>query len=116
MPTTTEHIYKRLTHRYRDGWSGLDESKYLASLRLTAPKLIEAPVDFDQGGTFERVARLPAGLSRHQRADLAQAVASTLGGSRCTHEHDCCGCARRSVTTHVQGRRLRVLTSITFNH
>ena len=58
----------------------------------------EVELGFDDAGTFTTKVIGPREL---RAVDLGRAIAATLGGSSCTHEHDCCGCP----TTHASVKR-----------
>ena len=110
----TVHTYTRITHGYADGWRYLDNDKFLASVKLTPPKVVEEAGGYDEGPTYVQYARAPAGVAI---AELAQALRDTMGGSNCRHEHDCCGCAIRYVRVkHLGSRRLQVRTQVGYNY
>ena len=74
------------------------------------------------GRTSEKIDPVWGGMSRvavawHDPARVAQALRDTLGGSRCRHEYDCCGCASRYVKVIRKTRRdLLVRTFVTYNY
>lgn len=104
----------KTTRQYAPGYDHLDDSRYLGRMKLTKPRVLKEGNGYDQGPTFIQRARLPAGV---KTADAVQAIIDTLGGSRCRHEHDCCGCASRFVQVRVLGKRdFAVRTSMTFNY
>lgn len=110
----TVHTYIRLTHKYRDGWSHLDNDEFVATVRLTPPKMVREGEGYDDGGKYVQYMRVPRNVNPGQ---LEQALRDTLGGSSCRHEHDCCGCATRYVRTKlVTPRKLKVTTSVTYNY
>ncbi len=110
----TASLTLRKTHRYADGWADLDESRYLGRMKLTAPRVLVPGNGYDRGPVFIQRVRVPSGLKRE---DVKQALMDTLGGSRCRHEHDCCGCASRHVQVRALGNRdFAVRTSLTFNY
>ena len=41
------HIYARLTHKYRSGWSHLDRHEYVFDLKLTPPRILRRGNDGD---------------------------------------------------------------------
>ena len=61
------HIYARLTHKYRAGWSHLDRHEYVFDLKLTTPRILRR----DDDGGFDHI--LHGRLSAKQRAQ-AKAV------------------------------------------
>ena len=89
-------------------------SQYLATVRLTPPKMVREPSDHDDGGKYVQYLRVPRNVNPGQ---LSQALRDTIGGSNCRHEHDCCGCATRYVRTKlVAPRKLKVTTSVSYNY
>lgn len=110
----TTGLTLKTTRRYAPGYDHLDETRYLGRMKLTKPRVLKEGRGYDEGPTFIQRARLPTGV---KPADAVQAIIDTLGGSRCRHEHDCCGCASRHVQVRVLGKRdFAVRTSITFNY
>lgn len=110
----TSGLTLRTTHKYASAYAHLDESRYLGRMKLTKPRVIVAGNGYDRGPTFIQRARIPSGIKREE---AIQALMDTLGGSRCRHEHDCCGCATRHVQVRAIGTRdFAVRTSITFNY
>lgn len=108
------HAYQRLTHGYVDGWRHLDSDEFVATIKLTPAKLVIEGKDHDDGGVYVQYRRAPAGVSI---STLKQALRDTMSGSNCRHEHDCCGCASRSVRIqHLGSRRLLVRTRVSFNY
>ena len=108
------HAYARLTHKYRDGWSHLDSDEFVATVRLTAPKMVEEGKGYDEGDTYVQYVRVPRSVNAKL---LARALSDTMGGSNCRHEHDCCGCATRYVRVKaIAPRQLKVTTSVSYNY
>jgi hypothetical protein len=104
----------RTSRRYASGWDHLDSSRYLGRMKLTAPRVLRPGNGYDIGPVFIQRARVAPGLDREQ---VKQALVDTLGGSRCRHEHDCCGCATRHVQVRALGNRdYAIRTSMTFNY
>lgn len=90
-------LYERFTHTYRDGWQELDEHKFVGTVKvLRYQRLADDGID---GKSHKTLVFAPAAL---RDTDLSYAIADTLGGSNCRHEHDCCGCA----TTYADVRRI----------
>lgn len=107
-------LWLRLSHKYRDGWSGEDSHRCLGEMRLTPRRLVKAQQDVDGGAVYVRTATLPKGLDAKT---VMQALRDTLGGSSCRHEHDCCGCASTHVHARRTGRhRYSVVTTVHFNY
>lgn len=113
-----QHVFaqRRLTHKYSPGWAYLDKHGPGTSLRLTPWRRTEPAQEYDDNGAFVAFTRIPAGLSRAQREELKDALRDTLGGSSCQHEHDCCGCAIRTVYVTSKGRRFRVEMRVYYNY
>lgn len=110
----TVHAYARTSHKYRDGWSHLDSDKFVATVRLTPPKVTRAGQGYDEGDTYVQYLRVPRATNAKL---LQQALRDTMGGSNCKHEHDCCGCASRYVSTKlVAPRKMRVTTRVSYNY
>ena len=90
-------VFERLTHQYRDGWSGEDQHQYIGRAKvLRYQRLADDGID---GKSHKTLIIAPAAL---RGTDLSNAIADTMGGSNCRHEHDCCGCP----TTYVDVRRI----------
>ena len=101
MTMMTLYLYQRLTHRYRDGWADSDDWRYVSTARMTPWRIAQEPRDYDDGGTS--IAWLT--VDRADPALVRQAIIDTLGGSRCRHEYDCCGCAFHRVDARRLSRR-----------
>jgi hypothetical protein len=110
----TVHAFARTSFKYVDGWSHLDSDEFVATVRLTAPKVVEQGEGYDEGDTYVQYTRVPRNISAK---DLAQALRDTMGGSNCRHEYDCCGCATRYVRTKlIAPRKLQIRTQISYNY
>lgn len=108
------YLRKRMTHKYRDGWSGLDQWNHVGTVKELAARRLEEPRDFDDGGVVGITVRAPAALAR---TDLRDALASYYSGSSCQHEHDCCGCAFYRASVRRTGRRdYFIRVSIGYNY
>lgn len=94
------HLYKRLTHKYQDGWSSLDESVYIGTAKMLSRRMLKDN-GIDGRMHLTRVIA-PASLGN---TDLSDAIQSTLSFSRCRHEYDCCGCARITANVRRLSRR-----------
>lgn len=110
------HLNERKTHRYVDSYRHLDREEYVCTMKLTPPVCVIEPKDFDDGGTYVRFGRIPAGTSAKGRRDIVKAAQDTFSHWGCAHEHDCCGCQLASSTASIDGRRLRIETRISFNY
>lgn len=109
-------ISKRTTHKYRDGWSHEDRWQYLGALKLTPAKVTEEGNRYDDGDTYVRFARIPNISSKGFKL-LKRGIQDTMGGSRCRHEFDCCGCASYSVKVErVRPRLVLIRTRVSYNY
>ena len=85
----------RLTHRYRDGWSHLDESFSLGSAEVLPPSKQRR---WNADGESFRQLLLVAVTSAARPANVIRALRSTFTHCGCRHDHDCCGCVFSAVT------------------
>lgn len=113
----TVYLRERLTHKYVDSYRHLDNHVHLGTVVLGQSRMVREADDIDDGGTYVRLAMLPAGLSRSQRAKWREVLAENLSKHGCAHEYDCCGCQSRTVRVHAtnHARRAVVVTSIGYN-
>tara|TARA_R110000868_G_scaffold163699_1_gene396037 strand:+ start:551 stop:871 length:321 start_codon:yes stop_codon:yes gene_type:complete len=101
-------LSERLTYKYASGWSELDIWEEVGSVQLKPAKSILGRV-IDQKYILINDKKLPG--------DLSQAIADTMGGSPCQHEHDCCGCPTTYVYIERTGEwRYTVQLNITLNY
>ena len=114
------HIYARLTHKYRAGWSHLDRHEYVFDLKLTPHKLVNRTDDGDLDHllfgrisakqreqarkVWEKLPRQDRGQFKHW---LCRAISSEFV-SGCQCEHDCCGHYQSYAATAIYGRRVVV--------
>ena len=105
------HLYKRLTHRYRDGWKWQDGHEYVGVAKLLGGRETEnRGID---GYTLINRMVAPSDL---RGVDLTEAIQNTLSGSRCQHEYDCCGCAATMARVRrVSAREYVVRRQISYN-
>ena len=90
------------------------EERDVATVRLTPRKKVKEGNGYDVGGTYLQYLRTPRNVNK---AELAQALKETMGGSNCTHSYDCCGCASSFITTKlIAPRTMQVRTKISFNY
>ena len=88
--------------------------KDVAKVSLTPRKKVADGNGYDDGGTYLQYTRVPRGVNK---AELAQALRDTMGGSNCTHAYDCCGCVSRFIMTKlIAPRVMQVRTKITYNY
>lgn len=103
----------RRTHKYRAGWSHLDEYDQIGMWRVIR-KYNEA-VTYDEHGNEEEPDGFEPGPQVYlvsvslrpdvpcDADDVKRSLMDTFTHSSCTHEHDCCGCVSswvESVTQH----------------
>lgn len=111
---TTLELYERETHTYRDGWAGLDSWAYIGTAKMLQQRMTREPSDFDDGGSYLAKVIAPSHLKGR---DLTRAIANTMGGSSCTHEHDCCGCPSTSASVkRISAREYSVHLRVSFNY
>lgn len=109
----TINLYRRLSHRWAPGWSDLEEEEHVGQARMTPWRMVREPQDYDDGGVYTSVATVKSRDARH----VARALADSLGGSSCRHEHDCCGCSYRNISARrVSRNRYAVRMSVTYNY
>lgn len=112
----TVHAYIRTSHSYRDGWRHLDGERFVASVKVTPPRQTEENFSdsYENGPSYVQFARAPSGANIKQ---LMSALRDTMGGSRCRHDYDCCGCIMRRVqVSHLGSRRLMISTETSYNY
>jgi hypothetical protein len=108
----TLHLYERKSHHYRDGWSGLDRHDFVATVKVTPPKMVREPEGYDDGGVYIMHARAPRGTP-----NLKRALQDSLSNSGCKHEYDCCGCAATYArVTKVSARDYIVRSTVSYNY
>lgn len=90
----------RRTYRYRDAWDHLDAWGDPMRFKVLGGRVTRQAEQYDEVDT---VVYRVIGTKRGNQAEQAQALRDTMGGSRCRHDYDCCGC----ITTHASVRRLR---------
>ena len=94
------HLYERLTHKYRSGWSYLDEEAYIGTAKVLAYRKVKD--DGTDGKLHITRVIAPSSLGN---VDLSHAIASTMSQSHCRHDFDCCGCAFVSAKVSKLSRR-----------
>jgi hypothetical protein len=110
----TVHAYARTSHRYIDEFKHLDGEKFVATVRLTAPKVTSEGNGYDDRGSYVQYLRVPRNVDKKE---LARALRDTMGYSGCTHEYDCCGCTSHYVWVESIGpRTMRVKTNVARNY
>lgn len=110
----TVNAFRRTSNRYIDKYKYLDGEEFVATVRLTAPRVVDEGNSYDAGNTYVQYLRVPRSVDVKA---LRQALRDTLGYHGCTHEWDCCGCASSSVFTKlVASRKLQVTTVVSYNY
>lgn len=108
------HVYRTLKDQYRDGWSYMNPTEFVGTVKLTPARKQREGNGFDDGGTFRQHCTIPTGVNREL---LIQGLRDTMSGSRCKHEYDCCGCSLRHTRVKKLGaRQLLLITSINYNY
>jgi hypothetical protein len=112
--TETIHLHKRLTHRYQDAWRYLDEERYIGAVKQLGATRIEPPQGYDDGGKYYFRIVAPTTLKKQ---NLRSAITSTLSGSGCRHDYDCCGCGSTSARVkRLTKREYSVVLSVNYNY
>jgi hypothetical protein len=107
-------LFKRETNRFTAGWSDLDDWTHLGTAKMLRWNATAEPLGFDDATTYTTKVIGPRQL---RAVDLGKAIAATLGGSSCTHEHDCCGCPTTSASVkRTSAREYFVHLQITRNY
>lgn len=107
-------LNKRLTHRFVGSYMHLDSWKHVGYAKLTPPKIVEHPKDFDDGGTYIRWATFPKNQNLDDSIKAVQDVLTRVG---CHHDYDCCGCeSHYTLVIHRHKRRAVFLTRSYFNY
>lgn len=110
----TLHLEQRLTHRYVDTCSHLDEWRDVGTARLTPARLVREGNGLDDGGTYLRWATIPRGQNPALSAIALEDALTRVG---CSHEWDCCGCESiRTRVLHRKGRRFVLATTVGYNY
>ena len=87
-------LNKRLTYRYNSGYSYLDEHEYLGSAVAVAATSHKGNDEYWRNTLLVKV----SDCDGVEPDDMETALMDTFSGSRCRHEHDCCGCVNTSVS------------------
>lgn len=93
--TSKTDVYNRLTHKYRDGWSGEDDWAYAGYVEHLGSHLIDGDDCNYTGHHVYRLLSLSAGVDV---AAMKSALLDHHTRSRCRCEHDCCGCWSHSAS------------------
>jgi len=107
-------ISERETYKYATGWNYLDSWKELGTAKMLQARMVREPNDHDDGGAYLAKVIAPSNLKGR---NLSQAIAQSIGGSSCKHEHDCCGCASTSARVkRTSAREYSVYLRVTYNY
>jgi len=111
---STLELYQRETHTYTSGWSHLDQWEHIGTAKILEYRQTTWPADYDEGGQYVTKVIAPRELKGR---DLSRAISNSLGGSSCTHEHDCCGCPSTSASVkRTSPREYSVHLRVSFNY
>ena len=95
-------LYKRITHKYRLGWSYEDEWAEMGEMKAL-------PVKKDK-----QILIAPSKLAH---LNLCSFIEQTLTQSHCRHEHDCCGCASYYArAVRIARRKYLIDIHVSYNH
>jgi hypothetical protein len=107
-------ISERESYTYAAGWNHLDSWKELGTAKMLQARMTREPNGHDDGGAYLAKVIAPSNLKGR---DLSQAIAQSIGGSSCKHEHDCCGCASTSARVkRTSAREYSVYLRVTYNY
>ena len=114
-PTMSKlELYERESHTYAPGWSHLDSWAHIGTAKLLQQRMTREPEGHDDGGAYLAKVIAPSSLKGR---DLSRAIANTMGGSSCRHEHDCCGCPSTSASVkRTSAREYSVHLRVNFNY
>jgi hypothetical protein len=94
MKSPRIELERRITHRYNEGWSHLDQHEYIGTARVLSRKP-HGSEDYESKKTFS----LLLVTSKEPLESIKEAIEDTFRHA-CRCEHDCCG--------HIQSRVNRV--------
>ena len=101
----TIDLQMRKTHRFENGWGHLDQWDLLGRAKVLAAKLIKEGNGHDEVGTYRRLVVVGPKIPKRRALIALPEAFADLFTSRCTHEHDCCGCGFGQVTVRHRPRR-----------
>jgi hypothetical protein len=111
---TRLELFKRETDTYTSGWAHLDDWTHLGTAKMLQPRMTQEPDGYDSGGAYLAKVIAPRELKNQ---NIAQAIAQTLGGSQCQHEHDCCGCPTTYTSVkRTSPREYSVFFNVSYNY
>lgn len=88
--TQKDCVEKRITRRFRDGYSYLDDREYIGKIEILDYKAYEDADECDETTTLVYVGRIIENNTNEK--EFFEALRDHFGGSSCTHDYDCCGC------------------------
>lgn len=106
-------LSKRLTHKYRDGWSYEDQWEVIG----TRGENFNSYIFNDKEESFSHMFDVAVFAEHGKESEIPQALRDTFSNSNCRHEHDCCGCKFTRVVgiEHRLGRIWRVTQHVYYN-
>lgn len=83
-------LYRRLSHKYRGGWSYMDPEEHISEATLISREGKEIEDEdgyshYSGSGTIILMNSVPFEIA-------CDAIRDTFRVNNCRHEHDCCGC------------------------
>ena len=81
----------RKTHKYRDGWSHLDEFETVGSFSILKSGELNDTSSESDGGTLVRIVQVKRTEETSDEV-VENALIATFSYSNCQHDYDCCGC------------------------
>jgi len=107
-------LHERETFTYASGWDELDSWAHIGTAKLLQQRMTREPDGHDDGGAYLAKVIVPRELKGR---DLSRAIANTMGGSSCRHEHDCCGCPSTSASVkRTSAREYSVHLRVSYNY
>ena len=110
---STLNLFTRLTHQYQGGWSHLDDSELVGTVKQLAVSHKRIPDDYDDGGSVKFRIVAPSKL---KGVNLSRAIADTHTYNNCRHDYDCCGCQfSRAEVLRISPREYAVHVTFSYN-
>jgi hypothetical protein len=111
---TKQFIEERLTSRYVDSCSHLDQWGQSFEIKVLGDKLLDEGNGYDVGPTTRFRVIGPKGADQKV---LQRTISQNMSYGGCSHEHDCCGCWSASASvTKVRKGVFSVLLSTSRNY
>ena len=94
---------------------GLQTDNWVSeALMVIGKRMTREPDGYDDGGAYLAKVIAPRELKGR---DLSRAIAATMAGSSCRHEHDCCGCPSTSASVkRTSAREYSVHLRVSYNY